>query len=122
MSDTTKNVIKVILVLELLAFGIGAFFTKNILYWALGIAVGTVISAARLILLERTLKKSLDMPPQNAQSYTQLHYSMRMIGIVAAAFIVVKVGFIDIVGFVIGLLPVQPAVYIQGLLSKKDKE
>lgn len=122
MSDTTKMLLKIIPVLGLLVFGVGAFFTANILYYAVGVALGTGISAARVVLLERTLKKSLDMPPQDAQNYTRLHYSMRMLGVVAAAIAAVKIPFIDVVGFVLGLLLVQPAVYIHGLLTKNREE
>ncbi len=120
MSDTTKSVLKIIVVTAFIAFGIGAFFTKNIIYYAAGIAVGTAISLARVILLERTLKKSLDMPPQNAQTYVASQYSLRMVCIVVIVFIALKTQRISLIGLIIGLLLVQPSIYIHGLLDKKN--
>ncbi len=123
MSDVSKQTVKIMLILELIALVAGVFFIKNPVYYAAGIIAGTAVSAARFLLLERTLNKSVDMAPADAQNYVRLHYGLRMAAIVVIAFIAAKVKFIDIWGFVIGLLPVQPAVYIQGLLSrKKDGE
>lgn len=119
MSNETKSLIKIILVLELIALVIGMFFIKNPLSYALGILLGTAVSAARLVLLERALKKAVDMSPTDAQNYTRLQYGLRMIGILAIAFAAIKLPFINVWAFVVGLLPVQPAVYIYGLMNRE---
>lgn len=119
MSGDCNKLIKIIAILGVIAFGVGAFFVNNILYYAFGIGLGTVISIARMILLERALNKSVDMSPVDAQNYVRLQYSMRMFGVIAVALIAIKVQQIDIVGFVIGILLVQPSVYIMGLFEKK---
>ncbi|MBQ6555482.1 MAG: ATP synthase subunit I, partial [Firmicutes bacterium] len=90
MSHDTKSLIKIILVLELIVLVIGMFFIKNPLSYALGILLGTAVSAARLVLLERALNKAVDMSPTDAQNYTRLQYSLRMIGILAIAFAAIK--------------------------------
>ena len=118
MSQTSKSVVKIILMLGLICFGIGMFFIENILYYAIGITLGTGVSAARFLLLERALNRSVEMAPADAQNYTRLQYILRMTGIVIIAFIAAKVRYIDIVGFIAGLLLVQPAVYIHGLLNR----
>ena len=123
MSDTKSSVvtlIKIIVVIEVLALVIGSFFAKSIPRYAAGIILGTVMSAARLVMLERTLQKSVDMPPENAESYVRMQYGVRMLLIVSVSFIALKTGFVSIVGLIIGLLPVQPAAYIAGLLGGKD--
>lgn len=126
MSKDCISLVKIIAALGLVCLAAGVLFiyfytnaqTESMLYYAIGIVLGTAISAARIVLLERTLNKSVDMAPVDAQNYTRLHYSFRMIGIVAAAFIAVKVKQIDIIGFVIGLLLVPPAVYLHKGISK----
>ncbi|MBR6399627.1 MAG: ATP synthase subunit I [Firmicutes bacterium] len=122
MSKVSKQTVKIMLVLELVALVAGMFFIKQPLYYALGIAAGTAVSAARFLLLERTLNKSVDMAPADAQNYVRLHYGLRMAAIVVIAVIAAKVKYIDLWGFVIGLLPVQPAVYIRGLLVRNADE
>ena len=121
MSQDTRSLIKIILVLELILLVAGMFFIKNHLSYALGILLGTAVSAARLVLLERALNKSVDMSPTDAQNYTRLQYGLRMIGILAIAFAAIKLPFINVWAFVIGLLPVQPAVYIYGFINSRKK-
>lgn len=120
MSDECKRLVKIISLLGLAVFAAGVFFINNHLYYALGVALGTFISAARIVLLERTLKKSVDMAPADAQNYTRLHYSLRMIATVVVTVIAFKVKYIHIVGYILGLLLVQPAVYISKLFVRKN--
>lgn len=119
MSDISKQTVKIILILELAALVIGMFFIKNPIYYALGVITGTAVSVARFLLLERTLNKSVLMAPAEAQNYVRLHYGLRMAAIAVIAIIAAKVRFIDVWGLVVGLLPVQPAVYIRGLLYRE---
>ena len=60
------------------------------------------------------------MAPADAQNYIRLQYFLRMAVITVVAIIAAKVKYIDLLGFIIGLLPVAPAVHIQNLLSRKN--
>ena len=120
MSDISKQTVKIMLILEAIALGIGVFFISKPLYYAFGIILGTALSAARFLLLEKALNKSVDMAPADAQNYIRLQYFLRMAVITVVAIIAAKVKYIDLLGFIIGLLPVAPAVHIQNLLSRKN--
>ena len=123
MSYTTKRVLKIMLILEIIVLGVGMVFTKYPLYYALGVVLGTAVSSMQLILMEKTFNRSVDMSPADAQNYARLHYMLRMAVVAVIVVIAIKVRFIDILGFVLGILPMAPAVYIHGLIFKeKDND
>ena len=101
---------------------LGMFFIKQPVYYAIGVILGTAVSVARFVMLEKTLNKSVDMAPADAQNYTRLQYFLRMAVIAVVAVIAAKVRYIDLLGFIIGLLPVSPAIHIRGLLNRGSED
>ncbi len=121
MSKTLKQIIITVAALGVIAFGIGIFFTENVLFWLIGIAFGTIISIIKVILLEKTLNKAVDMPPEDAKNYTRSRYTLRLVLSVVLIVAAVKIPYINVIGVIVGLLLVQPAVYIVNFANRKNK-
>ncbi len=116
-----KQIIISIAALGIIAMGIGIYFADNILYWVLGIAAGTAISMLKVIMLERTLDRAVDMPPEDAKNYTRSRYTFRMILSIAAVVVAIKLPWFNVIGVIVGLLLVQPAVYIVNFTGRNNK-
>ena len=119
--ETLNKILLFTCILGLIAFGIGVFFTKDILGWALGIIVGTLVSVLKVFLLERTLNKAVDMSPEDAKNYTRSRYTFRMVLRILVLVASIKIHFIDVIGVIVGLLLVQPAVYIVNFINRGKK-
>lgn len=104
--------------ISLIALGIGSMFTHDLLGYSKGILFGTVFAILKVILLERTINKSVDMPIENAQNYTRLHYMLRyfLTGIVLT--ISALEPSISFIGVIISLVTLRPAVYIVNTMYK----
>lgn len=121
---TLKQLSAVIAVLGVLAVIIGLFIVEKRLQWVLGMGLGTVISVLRAVLLYRALVKSTDMEQERASLYIKAQYTLRMvIAVVVTVLGFVLQRFINPWGILIGLVLMQPAVYITGFVfAKKDGE
>lgn len=120
ISDVNKTLIKSIVILAFIGFGIGAFITHNILLYGIGVVIGTLTSILKVILLERSLNRAVDMQPQDAENYTRLQYSSRFFFTVAVLVISAIVPFIDLYGVIVGLVLIQPAVYLTNFIRKEE--
>lgn len=121
LSRTLKQIIITVAALGVIAFGIGLFFVGSVLYWLLGIALGTVVSVIKVILLEKTLNKAVDMSPEDAKNYTKSRYTLRLVLSVVLIVVAFKIPCFDVIGVIVGLLLIQPAVYIVNFINRKNK-
>ncbi len=125
ISDTAKQLLITMLILTVCAFVIGLFFISRLnisaFSYGLGLLVGFLFSALKLILTERSLNKSVEMDKQNAQSYARAQYMARyfltLLVLVGAALI----KSISLLGAIIGVLIVQPAAFIVGIMENRRK-
>lgn len=116
-----KSIIITIGVLGLLALIIGLFFADNILTWIIGIVAGSLVSMSKVFLLYRTLNKAVDMDPKAAGSFARAKYTLRLVLSIALVVLAFRFSaYIDPVGVIIGLLLVQPAVYILNFIKVKQ--
>ncbi|MGN1318388.1 MAG: ATP synthase subunit I [Lachnospirales bacterium] len=120
-ASVLKQIVKTVIALGIIALGIGLFFTSESLYWVFGIVLGTAISVFKVIMLEKTLNKAVDMSPEDAKNYTRTRYTYRLVLSILAVVVCIKIPFINVIGVIVGLLLVQPAVYIVNFFSKKNK-
>lgn len=117
ISTTSKQIIITMIALSFITLGISIFFVENIKSFIIGIVFGTMFSVLKLILIEKTLAKSLDMVGQKAVNYTRIHYTLRYFLTFAVLFVATYKGF-NIVAVIIGLLLPLPAVYIVKFKNK----
>lgn len=119
ISYITKQIIIVMSALSLLFFGLGTFFSDNIMALFIGYLFGTVFSILKLILLEKSLESSLNMEKNRAVSYTRFHYSLRYILTGAMLFIAASnKEKISLVGVIVSLITLRPALYLVNLRKK----
>ena len=77
ISNTSKQIIIMIIALFFIIFGISTFFIDNIKSFFIGFSFGTIFSILKLILIEKTLIKALVMPGKMAPNYIRVHYTLR---------------------------------------------
>ena len=96
-------------------------FEKPVAF-AVGLLAGTILSASKVVLLEKSLSKSLDMEGKVAKNYANFQmvarYFLTIVVLLLAAF------FRDIIGLfgtVAGILALQPAAYTAAWRIRKLK-
>ncbi len=119
ISNTTKQIILTMLSLSLIFLGIAFLLKASIIPFLKGLFVGVVFSILKLILIEKTIEKSLKMDKNKATLYTSFNFILRY---VLTAFVLIIVLLnkeeISFIATVLGVIVLQPATYIVGL--KKD--
>lgn len=128
LSDTSKRLVKVMLAVSLIGLGVGVivtqiWFPSETFKYVYGIVFGMVFSVLKLMLLERTLNKSANFPEGQAQNYVRLHYMLRYF-LTGAVLVVaaVKGGVSSILGVVVCLASLRPAVHIVNWQYKKQEK
>lgn len=127
LSDTSRKIIKVMVSISLIALGVGIivasiFFKGQVFSYSKGLVFGTIFAVLKLILLERSLSKSVDMNRAKAQNYVRLHYTLRYFLTGAVLAVAALQGFACLIGVIIGLVALRPAVYIvNSMYNKQDK-
>lgn len=128
ISDTNKRVLKTLFVLSVIAFFVGFLFVpkygsivmaKSMPSYGLGILLGYALSCIRLVLLEKSLNKSVEMEKESASNYARLQYMVRYFLTLAILIVVAVTDVASLLGTLIPLLLVQPAVYIVGIKEKE---
>lgn len=117
ISDTTKQMIKNMVFVSLVAL-ILVCFVKTFLPYILGLTIGTLLAIAKLILMEQSIDKSLNMSPKTAEKYIHAQYVLRYILTGLVLFFVIKSRSISTIGFLIGLCSLQISAYITGFKKK----
>lgn len=120
ISNTCKQLIIIMVSLSFICLGIGLFITKNVKGLFLGYLLGTIFSSLKLILLEKTLERAVAMPKEKSVSYTRLHYCFRyFLTIIVIVVAGISKGEISLVGVLVSLILLRPAIFIVRL---KDKQ
>lgn len=120
ISDTSKQIIVTTIALFFIVFGIATFVVSNVKSFLIGLTFGTVFSILKLILLEKTLSKAMDMTGSKAINYTRIHYTLRYFLTFIVLLIAVFRDF-HIIGVIIGVLLTIPAIYIVNFKNKKTQ-
>lgn len=116
----TRNSLMLITVaLGVICMVIGLFFVDSLITWILGIAIGVLICIFRVFSMTRCLEKAVDMEPEDAKNYAKSQYMLRYIIAFAVAVIACYKGFANPIGVIVGLVLLQPAVYIYNFIDRK---
>ena len=109
----------VLLILGLVVYFFLYPFEKP-LPFAVGLLAGSLLSASKVVLLEKSLTKSLDMEGKVAKDYTNLQMAARYF--LTIAVLVLAVFFRNVIGLlgtVAGIIALQPAAYIAAWRIRK---
>ena len=119
MTDTVKKMLLCIAGLTAAALVIGLVAGIGTpLKYALGLFLGSAISAGKALLMERTLNKSLDMEKKAAENYARLMFLGRYF--LTAILLVLAAVFLSLWGAVIGLVTLQISAYLVRLFKPKE--
>ncbi|MFV0504134.1 MAG: ATP synthase subunit I [Lachnospirales bacterium] len=133
LSDITKKIILVLLFI-FIALSILGFFFRNLsgltlafgnvpfINYQLGLAFGTIYSAIKIILLEKTLEKAVKLNPADAQNYVRVQYIVRYTLTFIALIVAALIKPLDLLGAILGILSLQLATYIAGFSIKDEAE
>lgn len=114
ISEISKKIMLIMTAICLTALGIGAMIIdmNNISHYIWGLLFGLVFSIFKLLLLEKTLNKSVDMTAGNAENYARLHYMMRYFLTGAVLVISALIDIHTMIGVIIAVFSLRPAIFI----------
>ena len=76
---------------------------------------------SKIMLLEKAVNRSVDMPPADAQNYMRLNYMSRYFLTGIVVFVALVSDWISLLGVVLGLFAFTPATFITGKLETAKK-
>ena len=100
---------------------LGLVFYPDKLAWTKGVMFGTIFTALKLALIQKTVLKAIEMSESDAKKYTVGQYTIRY----TLTGVVLVVGMlepsIDFIGVFAGLFTMKFAIYILLMLGKISK-
>ncbi len=116
----TRNGLMIITAaLGVLCLIVGLFFASSAVKWCIGIGIGVLICFFRVISMTKSVEKAVDMTPEDAQNYGKLQYMVRYVVTAAVAVLACYKGIADPFGLIVGLVLLQPAVYIYNFIESR---
>lgn len=100
----------------------GIWFQGEIFKYIYGIIFGTAFSILKLLLLERSINKSLNLSQGQAQNYIRLHYMIRYFLTAAVLVIAAIKGLTVLIAVFICLMSLRPAIHIVNWQMKKNEK
>lgn len=117
---TRNGLILTTIVLGIVCIVVGLFFVNGMLPWILGIVIGVLMCIFRVFSMTRSIEKAVNMTPEDAKNFAQLQYVFRYVVTLAVAVVACYTGYANVFGVIVGLLLLQPAVYIYNFIDKKS--
>lgn len=124
MSDIAKRMSLVVCASLPLLVGGAAVFYRSLAFlpFAYGALLGTGLSIAKIISLDRTVRKVTDMEPRRASNYVRLQSLLRFLLTGGVLVLAAWVPFVSLWGAAASILVYQAALYSMNWLSKKTKK
>lgn len=120
LTELAKQTITAILITTLI-FLLGSvlyYRSLGFLPFLLGLAVGTAVSIAKVVLLEKAVTKVISMEQHKANAYVSVQYLLRMMLTAAALLVGAVVPWISLWGALAGVIAFQIAIYIVHFKTK----
>ena len=114
MSDFSKRIMSILCALLLLLVLVSIAYYRSLAFlpFAAGVLLGGAINALKVFLLDRSIKKSIDMEKEKAGKYIVFQYLLRFLLTGLVLVLSAVLSFISIWGAAAGVLTLQIAVYI----------
>lgn len=123
LSDTGKKLMQTVTILSLTALVIGLIARIDTpLSFFCGLLIGTLFVFFKILYMEYTINKSLDMEAGAARGYSTGHFFLRYLLTAAVLVVIAVIPGISIWGAIIGLLTQQVAAYIVTFMQQKAKK
>ncbi len=124
LSDTTKKMLTALLCLCVIAGILGVlaivflYKSENTFIFSVkyvfGLAAGYIFSCFKMLLLEKSIKKSVDMEKNDASAYARGQYILRYFLSFAVLVVLALISPVCLLGAAIGMVLVQPAAAFAG--------
>ena len=114
-----KYIAKGVLIFNLIALAIFFIISALNIKIFLGLIFGTIISVLNIILLAKSIEKSVTMPANKAQIYTTSTYLLRMFIVAIVLIASVKVPNLSLIGVVIGLISPKFVILLKPFITNK---
>ncbi len=88
-----RNIIICNIIFILIAFLVSAFYPFDVVYFALGILTGTIFTIAKLILMNRSITRTVEMKKNLAGITTFINYLVRYLLTGVALYMMIKISF-----------------------------
>ena len=115
-----KRFVSLTIISSIIILLIGSFFLEDVLGFALGVALGCLVSVLKILLLARSLDTAVNMEKKDVSNYMRLQYTLRYslttIGLIGAALIPI----VDLFGAIGGVLSMYLAAYMMKIFFKDD--
>ena len=113
LSGYAKRMIRVITALSVVVIAAGAIYYRSfsVMPFAVGVALSSALNGIKVILIENSIKKLVDMDDKRAYNYFRVQYLVRYL-LTGAVFVVAAFSpFISIWGAGAGIIIFQIAAY-----------
>ncbi len=122
LSDVSVKLIIITGAVSIIASVAGCFFLADKLGYLLGVGIGVLFSAVKVVLMERSAINSLDMPKERAGNYMQLQ-SLSRFGLTALVLVAsVFVSTAAFYGVVTSFVSMHLSSYLVRLFIKDDNK
>ncbi|MGI5900684.1 MAG: ATP synthase subunit I [Christensenellales bacterium] len=121
ISDLAKRFLLIICILAALfiAGSVIYYRSSSCLPFVYGVVLGSAASVVKVIILDKTVDKALNMEKKAASNYARLNHVLRLLLTAAVLVLAALVPGISLWGAAAGILAFQAAVYIQRWFVKK---
>ena len=105
---------------SLIIYIVGLFITQSKISWTVGIAFGLIFSLLKFKLMERTISKSLTLPPAKAKNYMNGQYMLRYALTAIVLIVAALEPTISLVGVFFGLYSMKISAYMHLFVDKRN--
>jgi len=99
-------------------FVAGCFFT-DVLSWGIGVLLGGGFTVVRLVMMQKSIERSVHMDPQKSSRYARAQYVVRYFLSAAVLIVAAVTPWINPISTVLAMISLKLVTYIQGWLDKK---
>ncbi len=117
--DEIKYIAKGVLIFNLIVLAIFLIISALDVKMFLGLMFGTIIAILNIILLAKSIEKSVTMPVNKAQIYTTSTYLLRMLIVAIVLIVSVKASHLSLIGVVIGLISPKFSILVKPFIMNK---
>ena len=117
--DEIKYIAKGVLIFNLIVLAIFLIISALDMKMFLGLMFGTIIAILNIILLAKSIEKSVTMPVNKAQIYTTSTYLLRMLIVAIVLIVSVKASHLSLIGVVIGLISPKFSILVEPFIMNK---
>ncbi len=123
LSDTAKALIKSSIIISLLFLGVFALIDfENIVAFSYGIFFGLIFTILKISLLEKNIKRALELNSVKSNNYMKLHFLFRYLLTAVVLAIAGMYSSVTLIGCILALISLQLSAYVTNLaLFKKIK-